>query len=161
MSNRLWNQVKENISIPCVDIILENRHGEVLLGWRRIEPYSHVWALPGGRLLKGERLQSAARRILSEYALSASDFYLVAVFPINFPTRSDLTVCLASRRFLGMAKPDSFEFSSFRWANRLPKRIGANYKRMIMRWRHMKQETRVLRFAKLRRPPFQDSIHLT
>lgn len=149
MSTRLWNQVKENMSIPCMDIILENRYEEVLLGWRLIEPYSDVWALPGGRLLKSEKLQSAAGRILSEYGLSASNFYLVGVFPINFPTRSDLPICLASRRIEGVARPDGFEFSSFQWANELPNRLGANYRRMIMRWRRMKWETRALRLATL------------
>jgi 8-oxo-dGTP pyrophosphatase MutT (NUDIX family) len=149
MSTRLWNQVKKNMSIPCVDIILENQHGEVLLGWRRIEPYSNVWALPGGRLLKGEKLQSAAARILSEYELSASNFYLVGVFPINFPTRSDLPICLASRRVEGVARPDGFEFSSFQWSNKLPNGLGANYRRMIMRWRRMKAETRALQLATL------------
>jgi 8-oxo-dGTP pyrophosphatase MutT (NUDIX family) len=149
MPTRLWNQVMKNMSIPCVDIILENRHGEVLFGWRRIEPYSNVWALPGGRLLKGEKLHSAAARILSEYALSASNFHLVGVFPINFPTRSDIAICLASRQFEGVATPDGFEFSNFQWANKLPERLGANYRRMIMRWRRLKQETRALRFAGL------------
>jgi len=149
MSTRLWSQVKKNMSIPCVDIILENRHGGVLLGWRRIEPYSNVWALPGGRLLKSEKPQSAAGRVLSDYGLSASNFFLVGVFPINFPTRSDLTICLASRHIEGVARPDGFEFSSFRWADKLPNRLGANYRRMIVRWRDLKRETRALRLAKL------------
>jgi hypothetical protein len=149
MSTRLWNQIKKNMSIPCVDIILENRHREVLLGWRLIEPYRDVWALPGGRVLKRETLQSAAARILSGYGLSANSFHLVGVFPINFPTRSDLAICLASRRIEGVARPDGFEFSSFQWANKLPNRLGANYRRMIMRWRRMEVETRALRLATL------------
>jgi hypothetical protein len=149
MSESLWKQVKKNMSIPCVDIILENRRREVLLGWRRIEPYSNVWALPGGRLLKGEKLQSAAARILSEYELSASDFYLVGVFPINFATRSDLPICLAGTHIGGVGRPDGFEFSSFHWASKLPERLGANYRRMIRRWRSLEKETRALRLAKL------------
>ena len=149
MPLRTWNLVKRNMTIPCVDIILENRRGQVLLGWRLIEPYSNVWALPGGRLLKGEKLQSAASRILSEYGLSASNFHLVGVFPINFPKRSDLAICLASRRFHGEAKPDGFEFSSFQWTKRLPDRLGANYRRMIMRWRHLKRDTAAFHLAAL------------
>jgi len=149
MSTRLWNQVKKNMSIPCVDIILENRREEVLFGWRLIEPYSNVWALPGGRIFKGEKLQSAASRILSEYGLSATNFSLVGVFPVNFPKRSDLAICLATRSFDGVARPDGFEFSSFHWTRRLPDRLGANYGRMIKRWRRMKSESSALRLAAL------------
>lgn len=149
VSSRLWNQVKKSMSIPCVDIILENRHREVLLGWRLIEPYRNVWALPGGRVLKGEKLQAAASRILSEYALAATSFHLVGVFPINFPTRSDLAICLASRRIEGAARPDEFEFSSFQWTSKLPNGLGANYRRMITQWRRMKKTTRALRLSTL------------
>jgi 8-oxo-dGTP pyrophosphatase MutT (NUDIX family) len=149
MPTRLWNQVKRKMSIPCVDIILENRHREVLLGWRLIEPYRNVWALPGGRVLKGETLQSAAGRILSEYGLSASSFHLVGVFPINFPTRSDLAICLASRRIEGVARPDGFEFSSFQWTSKLPNGLGANYRRMITQWSRMKEDRRALHLATL------------
>ena len=149
MPTSLWNQVKKNMPIPCVDIILENQHREVLLGWRLIEPYRDVWALPGGRVLKGETLQSAADRILSEYGLSASSFHLVGVFPINFPTRSDLAICLASRRTKGVATPDGFEFSSFQWASKLPNGLGANYRRMITKWRRMKENARALHLTAL------------
>jgi len=149
MPLRTWNLVKRNMTIPCVDIILENRRGEVLVGWRRIQPYRNVWALPGGRLFKGENLQSAATRILAEYGLSASSFHLVGVFPVNFPTRSDLAVCLASRSFEGVARPDGFEFSSFQWTKRLPEGMGANYRKMIKQWRRVKAELRALRVAAL------------
>jgi hypothetical protein len=42
MPDRVWRQVRRHISIPCLDIILENRRREVLLGWRRIPPYKNV-----------------------------------------------------------------------------------------------------------------------
>jgi ADP-ribose pyrophosphatase YjhB (NUDIX family) len=147
MSTRLWNHVKRHMSIPCVDVILENRSGEILLGWRKIEPYRNVWALPGGRISKGEDLQAAAQRILAEYKLSSREFYLVGVFPISFPSRSDLSICLASRKFSGEPKPDGAEFSTFRWTKQLPTGIGANYRRMITRWRRMKRKPQVHRFA--------------
>jgi hypothetical protein len=147
MSNRLWNQVKEHMSIPCVDLILENRSGEVLVGWRKIEPYRDVWALPGGRLLRGEGLQAAAERILSEYCLSAREFYLVGVFPISFPSRADIPICLASESASGEATADGTEFSSFRWTRQLPRGLGRNYERMIIRWRRMKRKPQALRFA--------------
>jgi ADP-ribose pyrophosphatase YjhB (NUDIX family) len=149
MSETLWNQVKRHMPIPCIDIILQNPSGEILLGWRRILPYRNVWALPGGRLLRGEDLQTAARRILSEYSLSANHLYFVGVFPIRFPSRSDVSICVAGRHSVGQAEPDGREFSSFRWTRRLPSRLGANYRRMIQRWHLLTHNPQILEFNRL------------
>jgi len=149
MPEKLWSQVKRYMSIPCVDVLLENPRGEVLLGWRQIPPYKDVWALPGGRVGKGERLQATAGRILAEYGLAAREFYLVGVFPMKFPTRSDFPVCIAARHPRGQARPDYAEFTSFYWGRQLPKALGANYRRMITQWRTIKRKPNVLRSIKL------------
>jgi len=135
--------------IPCVDVIVEDSRGRTLVGWRQIPPYRNVWALPGGRVGKGERLQAATKRILAEYGLAAHGLFLVGVFPIRFPSRSDLTVCVAARHFMGDARPDGREFSGFRWTRWMPKGIGANYRRMIVQWNRMKRNPQVLRFNRL------------
>jgi len=137
------------MSIPCVDVLLENSRGEILLGWRQIPPYKDVWALPGGRVGKGEQLQATARRTLAEYGLAACEFYLVGVFPMKFHTRSDFPACVAARYPRGGASPDYIEFSSFYWAKRLPKGLGANYRRMTMQWYKMKRNPQILRFSRL------------
>lgn len=145
MPERLWKQVQARIPIPCVDVILENSKAEVLLGWRKIPPYRNVWALPGGRVLKGEGLRASAKRILAQYRLSAGELFLVGVFPVKFPTRADFTCCLASKQPRGVAEPDGSEFSSFIWARKIPSKIGANYRRMILRWRWMTRNPEALR----------------
>lgn len=149
MTETLWNKAKAHMPISCVDVILQKPRGDILLGWRQILPYRNVWALPGGRLLRGEDLKTAARRILAEYNLSAHDFHLVGVFPIKFPSRSDVPICVASKHPSGQAKPDGKEFSSFRWTKRLPSDVGANYIRMIRRWRQITHRPQILRFNKL------------
>ena len=149
MPDRLWNQVKRHMPIPCVDVIAEDSRGKIFVGWRQIPPYRNVWALPGGRVRKGERLQAAAKRILAEYGLAAHGLFLVGVFPIRFPSRSDLTVCVAARYPMGEARPDGREFSDFRWTRRLPRGIGANYRRMIVQWNKMKRNPQVLQFSRL------------
>jgi len=149
MPDKLWSRVKRYMSIPCVDVLLENPRGEILLGWRQIPPYKDVWALPGGRVGKGEQLQATARRILAEYGLAAREFYLVGVFPMKFPTRSDFPVCVAARYPRGEASPDCMEFSSFYWTRQLPKGLGANYRRMITQWCKIKRKPEILRFNRL------------
>jgi len=132
--DELWEQVKRHLPIPCVDVIVENAKGEFLLGWRCIPPYRNVWALPGGRLLRGEKLETAVSRILAEYSLVANDLVLVGVFPMRFPRRSDVPICVAARYRAGEPRPDGREFSRFRWSRSLPAKLGANYRRMITRW---------------------------
>ena len=149
MPESVWKQVKQYVPIPCLDVVLENYDGDVLLGWRRIPPYRDVWALPGGRLHRGEGIKAAAARILAEYCLSVRDLFLVGVFPIRFPSRADVPICVAGRIAKGEATPDGEEFSSFRWTSRLPVDLGANYKRMIERWRYMKRYPELMRLCKL------------
>ena len=145
----LWRKVIEAIPIACVDVLVENGRGDVLLGWRRIRPYKDVWALPGGRLMKGEKLKAAATRILDEYGLIVGDMFLVGVFPVKFPSRADVSICIAGVYCNGDPKPDGKEFSSFSWTKKVPKGIGANYRRMIGRWRAMKKKPDVTKFDRL------------
>jgi colanic acid biosynthesis protein WcaH len=49
--------------IVSVDLILTNRRGEVLLGFRSNRPARHRWFVPGGRIFKNERIPDALARI--------------------------------------------------------------------------------------------------
>jgi ADP-ribose pyrophosphatase YjhB (NUDIX family) len=146
----VWRQVKRSIPIACVDVILENSKDEILLGWRKISPYINVWATPGGRIRRGESLQNAADRILREYGLSAGNLFLVGVFPVKFPTRADVSICVASSKPTGHANVDGYEFSSFKWTRQTPSKTGRNYVKMIMKWRLLRRDAQALKFAKIR-----------
>ena len=149
MSERVWRQVKHSVSIPCVDVILENSQGAVLLGWRKIPPYCNVWATPGGRMGRGENLRNAANRIISEYGLTAANLFLVGVFPVKFSTRADVTICLASNMPSGNAVADGYEFSSFNWARNIPAKTGGNYLKMIRKWRRLERNLQVLSYLRI------------
>jgi ADP-ribose pyrophosphatase YjhB (NUDIX family) len=144
LPTELWNRVLKMMPIPCVDTILENAKREILLGWRLILPYRNVWALPGGRIMKGEHIAQTSKRVLAEYGLSAQQLFLVGVFPVNFPSRSDVTICVASRSPEGQPCADGIEFSKFKWTKQLPEPIGANYTRMISRWRQISRSAEIL-----------------
>ena len=94
-------------------------------------------------------MRNAANRILSEYGLTARNLFLVGVFPVKFPTRADVTICLASNKPAGRPIADGHEFSSFRWVKQVPSKTGANYVRMILRWRLLRRSLQALRFAKI------------
>jgi len=50
----------------------------------------------GGRILFGEGLSDAIRRISTEYSMKVEKAYLVGVFPITFRTRSDIAIAVAA-----------------------------------------------------------------
>lgn len=52
--------------IPCVDVIVGNAAGKVLLVRRANEPARGEWWFPGGRVHFGEPREAAARRKLAE-----------------------------------------------------------------------------------------------
>jgi len=141
--------VKAKFPIPCVDVIISNRRGEVMLGWRVIHPYVNVWALPGGRIRFGEDLTVAAHRILAGHRIKARCFYLVGVFPIRFPSRFDLSICLATKHYSGQPVPDGAEFTRVGWFKTPPRGTGSNYRMMIKKWKRMSRMPSVIAFNRL------------
>ncbi|MBN1672718.1 MAG: NUDIX domain-containing protein [Kiritimatiellae bacterium] len=57
----LYNQILENVPIPCVDIAIV-AGGAVLLVKREDPPAKGEWWVPGGRVLKGEMMRDTAVR---------------------------------------------------------------------------------------------------
>jgi len=135
----LWRQVKANMPIACVDLVVHNHRGAVLLGWRVIKPYVNVWATPGGRIRMGETLAGTAHRVLSSHGLAANGFYLVGVFPVRFSSRFDISICLATGSFSGAPVPDGTEFKKIGWFRNLPGNTGKNYVEMIEKWRRIRK----------------------
>jgi ADP-ribose pyrophosphatase YjhB (NUDIX family) len=121
--------------IPCVDVIVQ-KESKVLLGFRAIDPYRNVWALPGGRILKHEYPEDAVRRTLHELGVNSRIRNFVGVFPVMFPRhalkRYDITLCYRTDWVEGEPKR-STELLRFKWFSprKLPKNTGANYRRMI------------------------------
>ncbi|WP_028226566.1 GDP-mannose mannosyl hydrolase [Paraburkholderia ferrariae] len=50
--------------LVAIDLIVEDADGRVLVGRRRNRPARGSWFVPGGRILKDERLDSAFTRIV-------------------------------------------------------------------------------------------------
>ena len=70
---REYAAILERIPILCVDIVIRNGQGRYLLVCRRNEPLKCQWWVVGGRVLKGETIEAAARRkVQEEVSLTAS-----------------------------------------------------------------------------------------
>lgn len=146
LPDKLWHEVLMTMPIACVDVIFQREDKSILYGWRLIRPYANVWALLGGRILRGEDLYHCAARIAKEYRLRFEELYLNGVFPVRFTSRSDIVVSLAARKLSGKPRVDGVEFSKFVWTRVPPKRLGTNYVRMVTHW---KRASRSVSFRQL------------
>ena len=67
-----YREIVKKIPIACVDLIVRNINGEVLLLRRNDEPARDEWWFPGGRVYHGEsRYDAAHRKLLEECGLQA------------------------------------------------------------------------------------------
>jgi 8-oxo-dGTP diphosphatase len=67
------------LTVDCVVFGLDQNDLKVLLIQRRLEPFRHAWALPGGFVRTDETLDEAARRELAEEA-GVTDVYLEQLY---------------------------------------------------------------------------------
>lgn len=67
------------LAVDCVVFGLDVSDLKVLLIQRKLEPFQHAWALPGGFVRLDETLDEAARRELSEEA-GVTDVYLEQLY---------------------------------------------------------------------------------
>ncbi len=65
ISQTLYNQILENMPIACVDIAIVAQ-GTVLLVKRGDAPARGEWWVPGGRVVKGEKMRDTASRKAQE-----------------------------------------------------------------------------------------------
>jgi colanic acid biosynthesis protein WcaH len=73
----------------AIDLIIRNARGDVLLGLRKNEPAKGCYFVPGGMILKDERLGEAFARLMkneTDHSASFDDARLVGVFEHFYTT---------------------------------------------------------------------------
>lgn len=70
------------LAVDCVVFGLDEEDLKVLLIQRRLTPFQHAWALPGGFVRMDETLEAAARRELAEEA-GVTDVYLEQLYSFS------------------------------------------------------------------------------
>ena len=61
----LYSKIKQVMPLPCVDLLIVNK-GRLLLMKRTNTPGKGLWFTPGGRIYKGESLETTVKRVLKE-----------------------------------------------------------------------------------------------
>lgn len=82
-----YRKIVEVLPILCVDVIIKNRNGEYLLVKRANEPLKDQWWVIGGRVLKGESLEQAAKRkVYEEVGLEINNVKFIGYYEDAFET---------------------------------------------------------------------------
>lgn len=120
-------EIVSKTPLVSIDLIIEDVRGRVLLGLRKNEPAKDFWFVPGGRILKNERLPQAFERIAKDELgldLNYKDAAFVGVFehlyPNNFTENQHFSthyVVLAHRLKLTENTPNlpNTQHSKYQW----------------------------------------------
>jgi 8-oxo-dGTP diphosphatase len=109
------------------------KDGKVLLVKRSHEPFKNYWALPGGFVDFGERLEDAAvRETFEESGIKTKVKKMVGVYsdPKRDPRGHVITVCFLLEYVSGKVTT-SDETSDVRFFKKLPDKIAADQAQMI------------------------------
>ncbi|MGR5540570.1 GDP-mannose mannosyl hydrolase [Vibrio campbellii] len=66
LSKQRFSQVIESTPLVSIDLVIEDESGQILLGERLNRPAQGFWFVPGGRILKNEKLEDAFVRLTQE-----------------------------------------------------------------------------------------------
>ncbi len=83
LSDKDFKELIDKAPLVSIDIIVQNNKGEVLVGLRTNKPAQNYWFVPGGRILKNEKLEEAFVRITSNELNADLEFnnaQLIGVF---------------------------------------------------------------------------------
>ncbi|MHC4062059.1 MAG: GDP-mannose mannosyl hydrolase, partial [Planctomycetota bacterium] len=58
-----YAEVVKKTALVSIDLVVKNERGEILVGLRNNAPAKGSWFVPGGRILKDERIAEAFERI--------------------------------------------------------------------------------------------------
>ena len=82
----LYDNIIDLMPIICVDGIIQTENG-ILLLLRDNEPEKNKWWFPGGRLLKGEKLEEGiVRKVKEETGLTCEVIEMVDITQTDFKT---------------------------------------------------------------------------
>lgn len=121
-----YREIARKVPILCVDGIILHK-GRFLLVKRKNEPLKGKWWVPGGRMFKGETLESAFKRKMKEeigleVKIVCRLGYYEEVFDKNeleIPSVHTISVVFVAMPLKGKVKLDE-QSSDYKWAHELP-----------------------------------------
>lgn len=121
LTHEKYKEIYSAVPRLCVETVITNDEGGVLLTYRQIEP-KNVWHLPGGTVLFGESLTDAAKRVAkSELGLDVEvkDNIGVIDFSHNINCGHAVSIVYSAKVIKGEIKLD-FQASKAGYFKELP-----------------------------------------
>lgn len=116
IDDELYATIKSVMPVLCVDMLIRDADGRVLLGKRNNSPAKGEWWIPGGRVLIWETLVSAVhRKALQELSVDVVIDSVVGTYDNIFPGEvHTVTVVYACRVDSGAIETDD-QHSECKW----------------------------------------------
>ncbi len=132
-SKKDWDWMKDNTPILCVDGVVVDESGRVLLSLRDVEPEKGKWHLPGGVVYRKERLEDAIKRVIKdETGLKVDVIKTIGIYddPNRDPRGHFITVAyLLKVKSGGLVK--NYQASKLEYFSDLPKLMGFDARQII------------------------------
>ena len=81
ITESLYREIISVLPIICVDVVIRNKSGKVLLARRKNEPIKGHWWVVGGRILSGESAhQAGIRKTLEETGLKINELRFLGFY---------------------------------------------------------------------------------
>lgn len=117
---KLYRQIEKSVITLCVDVIIK-KDGEYLLAKRVLKPYKERWFIPGGRVLRGETIEQAAKRkAFEELGVKIKNLVLCGYNETVFRDRQDFTMIFIAEMYGNKITLDSKQNSTYKWSKKLP-----------------------------------------
>ncbi|MBF0386267.1 MAG: NUDIX hydrolase [Candidatus Omnitrophica bacterium] len=118
--DRLYRQILRVMPIACVDLLVFDQVGQILLVRRNNEPVKGQWWFPGGRVWFGEMREAAARRKLKEECgIDAKLVKEFGTYDVILPVKGSFVHAVSTVYRLSVAQDSRVildqQSSEFRW----------------------------------------------
>ena|SRR3990167_3814889 len=133
--NNNYREIIKSLPIMCVDVIIKNATGEILLIKRANKPLKNEWWVVGGRVLKGEKIADAVKRkTIQEVGLKLKDIKPLGYYEEIFnesplgdrDTIHTVSFVFSAKVESGNVKLDN-QSNGYSWFKHLPKRFTRNF----------------------------------
>lgn len=121
----LYRQIINVMPIPCVDLIVEDSKGRILMLKRKNEPSKGQWWLPGGRIHFGEsRIDAARRKLEEECGLKEKSLLEMGTFDLIYPPKKvrayvthGISTVFIVEVVPGIVRADKRHSAGIKWGN--------------------------------------------
>ncbi len=148
-----FNKLIEYGTLISIDLIIENKHNQILLGLRKNRPAKDSWFVPGGRILKNESEEEAFQRITKKelgIKLNINNAVLIDIYSHLYPHDNSNDVSNVDTHYIVLAYYVKFELD----ISQLPIEQHAEYK-----WFCKNEVDNVSNIHKNVRPYFDITMH--